>query len=202
MVRNVRDVKKTETKTKQTFFHSFFYYYSQTLDNLEFIVVKVISGKRDILPRFWTFTTVYMTSALAHASNCLALTGLALLGELRAYIKKAGQARRVILPSKKGDRARRGPSSSRANFLFLQEPITGFLMWTVRKVLEGNVWRVGSRPGKLGWVGDPSSRDEFSPCKRDLSSFYRFKWCGMTAPNLQFQGSKTRIERARHKLGT
>ena len=126
MVRNVRDVKKTETKTKQTFFHSFFYYYSQTLDNLEFIVVKVISGKRDILPRFWTFTTVYMTSALAHAPNCLALTGLALLGELTVYIKKAGQARRVILPSKKGDPARRVTLLAEPTFCFSRSLSPGF----------------------------------------------------------------------------
>ena len=126
MVRNVRDVKKTETKTKQTFFHSFFYYYSQTLDNLEFIVVKVISGKRDILPRFWTFTTVYMTSALAHAPNCLALTGLALLGEPTVYIKKAGQARRVILPSKKGDPARRVTLLAEPTFCFSRSLSPGF----------------------------------------------------------------------------
>ena len=110
MVRNVT--------TFWNFFSFLFYCYSQTLDNLEFIVVKVISGKRDILPRFWTFTTVYMTSALAHAPNCLALTGLALLGELSVYIKKAGQARRVILPSKKGDPARRVTLLAEPTFCF------------------------------------------------------------------------------------
>ena len=54
VVRNVRDVKKkTETETKQNkLFFILFFYDSKTLDNLEFIVVKVISGKRDILARF------------------------------------------------------------------------------------------------------------------------------------------------------
>ena len=86
----------------------------------------VISGKRDILPRFWTFTTVYMTSALAHAPNCLALTGLALLGELSVDIKKAGQARRVILPSKKGDPAKRVTLLAEPTFCFSRSLSPGF----------------------------------------------------------------------------
>ena len=119
VVRNVRDVKKTETYTKQTFFHSFFYYYSQTLDNLEFIVVSYL-GKKGHPPTILNFynPTIYMTSALAHAPKCLVLTGLALLGELSVYIKKAGQARRVILPSKKGDPARRVTLLAEPTFCF------------------------------------------------------------------------------------
>lgn len=188
MVRNVRDVKKTETKTKQTFFHSFFYYYSQTFDNLEFIVVKVISGKRDILPRFWTFTTVYMTSALD--------VGLALLGELTVYIKKAGQARRVILPSKKGDPARRVTLQAEPTFCFSRSLSPVFSCERFAKFWKEMYEELAPALGSSGgWVTP-------LPCKRDLSSFYRFKWCGMTAPNLQFQGPKTRIEHARHKLGT
>ena len=67
-----------------------------------------------------------MTSALAHAPNCLTLTGLALLGELSVYIKKAGQARRVILPSKKGDPARRVTLLAKPTFCFSRSPSPGF----------------------------------------------------------------------------
>ena len=67
-----------------------------------------------------------MTSALAHAPNCLTLTGLALLGELTVYIKKAGQARGVILPSKKGDPARRVTLQAEPTFCFSRSLSPGF----------------------------------------------------------------------------
>ena len=137
-----------------------------------------------------------MTSALAHAPNCLTLTGLALLGELTVYIKKAGQARRVILPSKKGDPARRVTLQAEPTFCFSRSLSPGFSCERFAKFWKEMYEELAPALGSSGgWVTP-------LPCKRDLSSFYRFKWCGMTAPNLQLQGPKTRIEHARHKLGT
>ena len=63
-----------------------------------------------------------MTSALAHTPDCLALTELVLLGELSVYIKKIGQARRVILPSKKSDPARRVTFLAEPTFCFSRSP--------------------------------------------------------------------------------
>ena len=137
-----------------------------------------------------------MTSALAHAPNCLTLTGLALLGELTVYIKKAGQARRVILPSKKGDPARRVTLLAEPTFCFSR---------SLHLVSHVNGSQSFGRKCMKSWLPPWEARSGWVtplPCKRDLSSFYRFKWCGMTAPITFLQGSKTRIEHARHKLGS
>ena len=125
-MRNVQDVKKNRNKNK-IFIFFFLFFYSQTRDNLKFIVVKVVSGiEKETSSHDSTFTSVYMTSALAHVPNCLALTELALLGELSVYIKKIGQARRVILLPKKGDPARLVTPLAESTFCFSRSPSPGF----------------------------------------------------------------------------
>ena len=98
-----------------------------------------------------------MTSALAHAPNCLALTGLALLGELTVYIKKAGQARRVILPSKKGDPARRVTRLAESTFCFSRSLSPGFSCERFAKFWKEMYEELAPALGSSGWVGDPSS---------------------------------------------